>query len=143
MQGLKRTRVIYLIARPIFKGVWFFFSMLSHTKLSVVQKNRKEGQILTVFFSLGIQPEKKTVTKKSQFFSQTSSFFCPFWGQSSILVYVFFFSGSESRGKKKPVKSGSGEEGRRTYVITWKNKNHTPLVVSYIFHAHTFQFSRM
>ena len=30
-------------------------------------------------------------------------------------------------GKKKTEKSDSVEVGRRAYVITWKNKNNTPL----------------
>ena len=41
------------------KGYCFFFSMLSQEKLSVVQKNRKEGQNLTVFFPSVFSRKKK------------------------------------------------------------------------------------
>ena len=49
-----------------------------------------------------------------------------FWDVSNFKNSVrFFFS---TRGKKKTEKSDSVEVGRRAYVITWKNKNNTPLL---------------
>ena len=48
--------------------------------------------------------------------------------RSSLADGFFFFPTPNPDGKKKPVKSASVEEGRRMYVITGKNKNHTPLV---------------
>ena len=80
--------------------------MLSHTKLSVVQKNRKEGQILTVFFfPSGFSREKKNRDEKIAIFLKPVPFFALF-GARAQFWFTVFFSGSESRWKKKTRKIG-------------------------------------
>ena len=88
-----------------------FFSMLSHTKLSVVQNYRPffaqfwaaDPNWLTIFFQI-----RQKVGDR--------------------ILWVAFFS---IPGEKKTVKSTTGEGGRRKYVITGKKKTN-PLCNMYM-----------
>ena len=63
------------------KGYGFFFSSVSHIKLSVVQKNREEGENCTViFFPSVFGRKKKTIAKKIVIGSQTGLHFSQIWG---------------------------------------------------------------
>ena len=111
------------------RGMVFIFPCYHIQNCRSSKKIGRKDKFERFFFSLGIQPEKKNRDEKIAIFFSNQFLFLPFLGLELNFGLRFFFPAPNPEGKKKPVKSGSGEEGRRTYVITWKNKNHTPLYV--------------
>ena len=117
------------------KGVWFlFFPVITY----ILLPSSAEADFTGFFFRRDSGLEKKNRPlnlisspnqgKKANLLRIYSSF---------IPKRFFFFPAKIPREKKKPLKYPlpSYIFGRSTvlYVITWKNKNHTPLVRGVIF----------